>query len=149
MPKPPQNKLYSTPEASELTKIPESTIRNWMSCHPGLFIEGTHYLIEESGRKMWTEVGIEFLKTRTQSSETESNETFLDALLDDAASFYAEKFYQELPVRVLRRIQQMRTNPTEAEQQLIQDSTQRALSIGTFELLPTYIKGLPNAENQA
>jgi hypothetical protein len=143
-----QPKRYTTVEASKLTNIPENTIRSWMSREPGQFEMGRHYIVEESGRKMWTEVGIEFLKTRTDDHvEAENLDAMLDPLLDAAATRYAYRFWEELPARVLYKIQQMRTNPTEDEKLRMEESVKKTLSVGTFELLPSYIRGLPDAEN--
>lgn len=141
-----QPKKYTTTEAAKITGIPENTIRSWMSRKPGLFTENLHYTIEESGQKMWTDAGVEFLKTRA-STNTEPTQNILEPLLNEAADYYAQRFWEELPARILTRIQQMRTNPTPEEQELMQQSVRTALSIGTFELLPQYIKGLPDGEN--
>lgn len=143
MPAKQPDKKYTTPEAAEVTGIPEGTIRSWMSRHPGKFIENLHFVIEPDGRKLWTSTGVEFLKTRPISATEDASpeaDTLIETLLDDAANYYAQRFWQELPTRVVRRIQQMRTNPTEAEKTLIEQSTQNALSIGTFSLLPNYMR---------
>lgn len=142
-----QPKLYSTVEASKLTGIPENTIRSWMSRNPGQFVESQHYVIEESGRKMWTEAGVEYLRTRIADTTLEPNDAMLEPLLDAAATAYAYRFWEELPARVLQRIQQMRNNPTTEEKTLMEESVKKTLSVGTFELLPSYIRGLPDAEN--
>jgi hypothetical protein len=143
---------YTTQQAAEITGIPIGTIRSWMSRCPGLFKQGMHFVIEDSGRKMWTPTGIEFLKTRpaTRSTEQQTNDSeadfsaFLEPILEGASKRLAYQFWQELPVRTLQRIQQMRTAPTEEERELMQQSVDDALRIGTFELSPTYIRGLPN-----
>lgn len=149
MPAKQPDKKYTTTEAAEVTGIPEGTIRSWMSRHPGKFVENLHFVIEADGRKLWTSNGVEFLKTRpinvTEDAPGEAD-TLIEALLDEAAGYYANRFFQELPTRVIRRIQQMRTNPTEAEKTLIEQSTQKALSIGTFSLLPNYMR-LPDGES--
>lgn len=147
MPAKQPDKKYTTTEAAEVTSIPEGTIRSWMSRHPGKFIENLHFVIEADGRKMWTSNGVEFLKTRpiNANEDVPEPDTLIETLLDEAAGYYANRFFQELPSRVIRRIQQMRTNPTEQEKALIEQSTQTALSIGTFSLLPNYMR-LPDGE---
>lgn len=141
-------KKYATTEASQITGIPEGTIRSWMSRCPGKFVENLHFFIEEDGRKLWTDTGLEFLKTRPigATEDPKQPDSTIDSLLDEAANYYAQRFFEELPTRVIRRIQQMRTNPTAEEKVLIESSVKSALSIGTFELLPTYVS-LPDAEN--
>ncbi len=140
-------KKHTTTEAAQITGINENTIRSWMSRCPGKFVENLHFVIEESGRKLWTDTGVEFLKTRPISETEDANaDTAIEALLDEAANYYAQRFFQELPSRVIRRIQQMRTNPTAEEKVLIEASVQNALSIGTFELLPSYVR-LPDGES--
>lgn len=148
---------YTTRQAAEKTGIPIGTIRSWMSRCPGLFKQDIHFVIEESGRKMWTSTGIEFLKTRpatAKSTEQPTNDDdsnskadfsdFLEPILEAASKQLAYQFWQELPVRTLQRIQQMRIAPTEEEREIMQQSVDGALRIGTFELAPTYIRGLPN-----
>lgn len=148
---------YTTQQAAEITDIPIGTIRSWMSRCPGLFKQNIHFVIEESGRKMWTPTGIEFLKTRPttlKSTEEPTNDDdsgteadfsgFLEPILEAASNQLAYQFWRELPVRTLQRIQQMRTAPTVEERELMQQSVDDSLRIGTFELAPTYIRGLPN-----
>lgn len=146
-------KTYTTKEASELTGIPLNTIRSWMSRHAGMFLEGEHYIIEASGRKLWTAKGIEFLKTKppsnsnTENTETSNYSDVIEPILELASKHLAYEFWKQLPVRTLQRIQQMRVNPTDEERELMQQSAREALSIGTFEILPSYIRGLPDAED--
>lgn len=147
---------YTTQQAAEITGIPIGTIRSWMSRCPGLFKQDIHFVIEDSGRKMWTQAGIEFLKTRpTKPIEQLSSDdiepdtepdfsAFLEPILEATSKQLAYQFWKELPIRTLQRIQQMRIAPTEEERELMQQSVDGALRIGTFELAPTYIRGLPN-----
>lgn len=145
---------YTTPEAAKLIGVSQNTIRSWMSRYPGYFIQDVHFQIEETGRKLWLEEGIEFLKTCpptatddvTQETEPDSSDA-LEPLLEAASNQLAYQFWKELPMRTLQRIQQMRMNPTPEEKELMQQSAREALAIGTFELAPTYIRGLPDEQS--
>lgn len=138
--------LYTTPQASEVTGIPENTIRSWMRRHAGIFHVGTHIIIEDSGRKLWTDAGIELLRSRTNAPESAPDEdseisadNFLEQLLEHDSNQLALEYYRQLPSRVIHRIKQMRDNPTPEEKQLITLSFSQAVSAGTHQLLlPTY-----------
>lgn len=144
---------YTTPEAAKLIGVSQNTIRSWMSRYPGYFIQDVHFQIEDTGRKLWLEEGIEFLKTcpptvTTDAVDEESDaaDTMLEPLLEEASKQLAVRFWQELPMRTLQRIQRMREQPTPEEMEVMQQSVDDAIKIGTFQLLPNYIKGLPDGE---
>lgn len=144
---------YTTPEAAKILSISQNTIRSWMSRYPGYFIQNTHFIIEESGRKLWTELGIEFLKTCPPAAtadaiaeEPDAGDEMLEPLLEEASKQLAVRFWQKLPMRTLQRIQRMREQPTPEEIEVMQQSVDNAIKIGTFQLLPNYIKGLPDGE---
>lgn len=137
--------LYTTPEAAKLTGIPENTIRSWMRRHPDVFHTDLHVIIEQSGRKLWTDAGIELLQSRNASipalevdAETDAD-NLLELILDHDASQLAREYWRQLPARVLHRIKQMKTNPTPEDRELVQASFRAAITAGTHNLLlPTY-----------
>jgi hypothetical protein len=142
-------KLYTTPEAAKVTGIPESTIRSWMRRHPEVFQLDIHVIAEESGRKLWTEAGIELLRSRIApdfapdnsaelDAENSANE-LLEALLEHDARVLAVEYWRQLPGRVLHRIKLMQQNPTPEDRQIVQTAKQAALNTGTSHLLlPIY-----------
>ncbi|MFK0730027.1 MAG: helix-turn-helix domain-containing protein [Gloeotrichia echinulata HAB0833] len=147
--------LYTTPEAAKLTGIPESTIRSWMRRHAKIFHTGIHVVVEKSGRKMWTDAGIELLQSRNASipaladdAETDAD-NLLEIILDHDASQIAKEYWRQLPARVLFRIKQMRNNPTPEERELVQSSFRAAITAGTYNLLlPTYQPILQEGESE-
>jgi hypothetical protein len=138
--------LYTTPEASKETGIPEGTIRSWLSRYPGLFQIDIHVVIEETGRKMWTAAGLDMLRSRKTAGENATPdaanfdaEDLLEALLDQDSEQLARAYYQMLPIRTLQRIREMRLNPTPEDKQIVANSVRSALNAGTSHLLlPTY-----------
>lgn len=148
--------LYTTPEASKETGIPEGTIRSWLSRHSGLFQVNVHIVIEESGRKMWTALGLELLRSRTSASEDATPhiakydaDDLLEALLDEDSRTLARAYWQNLPIRTLQRIREMRLNPTPEDRKIVADSVRSAINAGTSHLLlPTYQPLLLNGESE-
>lgn len=137
--------LYTTPEAARLTEIPESTIRSWLTRHPGVFQLDHHIVIDDHGVKLWTESGIELLRSRRAGNNATDDvaksdaDNFLERLLDHDATQLAQEYWRQLPGRVLHRIKQMRDNPTPEERELVKLSFQTAIASGTSHLLlPTY-----------
>lgn len=138
--------LYTTPEASKETGIPEGTIRSWLSRHSGLFQVNVHIVIEESGRKMWTPAGLELLRSRTNAPENATPhiakydaDDLLEALLEKDSHILARAYWQNLPIRTLQRIKEMRLNPTPEDREVITHSVRSAINAGTSHLLlPTY-----------
>jgi hypothetical protein len=137
--------LYTTPEAAKVTGIPEGTIRSWLSRHPGVFQLDVHLVADEHGQKLWTEAGIELLRSRRASKnaadEVAENDAgdLLESLLDHGAATLAREYWRLLPGRVLHRIKQMRDNPTSEDRVIIQTSVRAAINAGTEHLLlPTY-----------
>lgn len=137
--------LYTTPEASRETGIPEGTIRSWLSRHPGVFQLDVHLVADEHGQKLWTEAGLELLRSRRalknaadDVAESDAGD-LLESLLDHGATTLAREYWRLLPGRVLHRIKQMRDNPTTEERVIIQASVRAAINAGTSHLLlPTY-----------
>lgn len=137
--------LYTTPEAARETGIPEGTIRSWLSRQPGAFQIDHHIVVDESGVKLWTDAGIELLKSRRASKNAADEvansdaDNFLETLLENDAHQLAKEYWRQLPGRVLLRIKQMRDNPTPEERELVQLSLKTAINSGTSHLLlPTY-----------
>lgn len=136
--------LYTTPEASKLTGIPESTIRSWLRRHPEVFQLDTHLVADEHNRKLWTEAGIELLRSRALENATTDDaesdaDVLLERLLDNDASVLAREYWRQLPGRTLQRIKQMRDNPTPEEREIVKTSIRAAISAGTSHLLlPSY-----------
>ncbi len=160
--------LYTTPEAAKLLGIPEGTIRSWLSRDVGIFEIDKHLIIQENGRKVWTEEGIKLLGSRSATTPATENATpiaansdsksdafvsphdFLEEVLDDSATQLALRFYQELPNRTLQRIQQMMQNPSKEERELVKTSVQTALAMGRLQLLQPLqqLRGLPYATDE-
>ncbi len=136
--------LYTTPEAAKLTGIPESTIRSWLRRHPEVFQFNIHLVADEHNRKLWTEPGIDLLRSRASENATDDDaeidaDVFLETLLDNDASVLAREYWRQLPGRTLQRIRQMRDNPTAEDRQIVQTSVRAAINAGTSHLLlPTY-----------
>lgn len=142
--------LYTTPEASELTGIKESTIRSWLRRHPEVFQFDVHLIQDKHGQKLWTEAGIELLQSRraapknaptddANSDADDDTATLLESLLDHDAQVLAQEYWRQLPGRVLHRIKQMRKNPTPEEREIVTTSVRAAINAGTSGLLlPTY-----------
>ncbi|MHC5614090.1 MAG: hypothetical protein ACYTXA_24625 [Nostoc sp.] len=141
--------LYTTPEAAKATGIPESTIRSWMRRHPEVFQVDIHVAIDEHGQKLWTDAGIEMLRSHRASKNATDDDAEIDAesdapdllesLLEEDAQRLATRYWQLLPGRTVQRIKQMRDNPTPKQLQIVQTSVRAALSAGTEHLLlPTY-----------
>jgi hypothetical protein len=101
--------LYSTPEASKLTGIPEGTIRSWLTRYPEIFQLNIHLVADDNGRKLWTEKGIDVLRSRATKNATQNvadsdASDILDALLEHDADVLADEYYRQLPGRLLGKI---------------------------------------------
>ncbi|OUL36372.1 hypothetical protein BV372_08115 [Nostoc sp. T09] len=144
--------LYTTPEAARETGIPEGTIRSWLTRKRGEFLIDTHIVIEEgTGRKLWTEVGLELLRSRAgnpsdEEITSEEPEDFdnlvLDPIVEATTERLAIRYFQLLPARTIARIQQMLTNPTPEERELVETSIQNAIAAGTHHLLNSQTRRL-------
>ncbi|MEH2456389.1 hypothetical protein [Nostoc sp.] len=141
--------LYTTPEAAKITGIPQSTIRSWMSRHAEVFQVDIHVAIDEHGQKLWTDAGIELLHSRRATkNETESDAEIdaesdapdlLESLLEEDSQRLANEYWRQLPGRTVKRIKQMRDNPTPEQRQTVELSVRTAINAGTEHLLlPTY-----------
>ncbi|MEH2320833.1 hypothetical protein [Nostoc sp.] len=142
--------LYTTPEASKLTGIPESTIRSWLRRHPEVFqFDNIHVVSDEHGVKLWTQAGIELLHSRraTKNATDDDAETdaesdapdLLESLLEEDSQRLANEYWRQLPGRTVKRIKQMRDNPTPEQRQTVELSVRTAINAGTEHLLlPTY-----------
>lgn len=135
---------YTTSQASQETKIPEGTIRSWMSRRPGVFEIGTDIIIEKSGRKMWTAAGLKTLlnqkETPGEETDTSSMDEILEPLLDIASKQLAHKYFEQLPIRTLRRIQMMMLHPSEEERILVQRAVDAAIAQGIIILTPDFVR---------
>lgn len=148
-----EQQLYTTPEAAKLTGIPEGTIRAWLSRHAGLFELGKHLVKEESGRKLWTQEGIELLRSRAAASKdatenathTAANSAtddqfvsptdFLETILDHGSEELATEYFRQLPGRTLERIKRMLHSPTAEERLVVKSSVTEAIALGRVQLL--------------
>ena len=148
-----EQQLYTTPQAAQMTGIPEGTIRSWLSRHAGVFEVGQHIIIEESGRKLWTDEGLEILKSRktTLGTATEnatasaansdadgdfvSPTNFLETILDHGSEELAMEYFNQLPGRTLERIRRMLHSPTAEERLVVKNSVQEAITLGRVQLL--------------
>ncbi|WP_414544299.1 hypothetical protein [Nostoc sp. CCY0012] len=145
-----ESQLYTTPEASKETNIPESTIRSWLTRYPDIFQMNIHLVMDEHSQKLWTQAGIEMLRSRrgasknatddVANSDSETDATnVLESLLEESATQLAREYWRLLPGRVLHRIKQMRENPTPEERQIVTVSVRAAVEAGTEHLLlPSY-----------
>lgn len=151
--------LYTTVEAANLLGIPEGTIRAWLSRYKEIFVQGKH-IVEQEGKKLWTEEGLQLLKNRAAENATKnvaSGDTsasnsvtrnvanndalpphiaVLESYLDATASSLAATFWQQLPARTLQHIQRMANSPLPQEKEALQQSLQQAM-----QLLPTAQEG--------
>jgi hypothetical protein len=116
-----------------------------LSRHPEVFQVDVHVVIEESGRKLWTDAGIELLRSRRATENAAENDAdfsandLLESLLENDSTALAREYWRQLPGRVLHRIRQMRDNPTPQDREIVQTSLRAALNAGTTHLLlPTY-----------
>lgn len=140
--------LYATPDAAKLTGIPEGTIRSWLSRHPGAFEVGHHLIIEETGRKMWTDAGIELLRSRNNANATENatpdaaktvehnGVQFLLDWVEGDAQQLALHYWKLLPIRTLDNIRRMGVAPTSQEREIVENAVTTAAQVGIMELLP-------------
>lgn len=160
--------LYTTPEAAKLMGIPEGTIRSWLSRDVGVFEVGRHVIIQDNGRKVWTEEGIKLLGSRGATDKAAENATadaassdpksdafispqdFLEELLEDSSTELALRFFDQLPDRTLQRIQRMMQNPTQEEKQIVNNSFQTAIATGRLQLLQPLqqLRTLPYATDE-
>lgn len=143
------SQLYTTPEVARLTEIPEGTIRSWLSRHPGVFQIDVHIVVDQHGQKLWTDAGVELLRSRRTASKNataddanfnadENAEDLLESLLEESATQLAYQFWQLLPGRVLGRIKQMRDNPSAKDKQVVSLSVRAAVNGAERLLLPNY-----------
>lgn len=156
--------LYTTPEAAKLLGIPEGTIRSWLSRDVGVFEIDKHLIIEPNKRKVWTEEGINLLRSRVVADQPTENaipsaaktdafispQDFLEEVLEDSATELALRFYQELPGRTLQRIRGMMQNPSDREKEIVHNSVQTAIAMGRLQLLQPLqqLRGLPYATDE-
>jgi DNA-binding transcriptional MerR regulator len=160
--------LYTTPEAAKLLGIPEGTIRSWLSRDVGVFEVNRHIIIQENGRKLWTEEGINLLRSRGATDKAAENATvdaassdpksdafvsphdFLEEVLESSSTELALHFFDQLPGRTLQRIHRMMQNPTTEEKEVVRNSVQAALATGRLQLLEPLqqLRGLPYGTDQ-
>ncbi|PAX52060.1 hypothetical protein [Brunnivagina elsteri] len=133
----------TTPQVAETIGVAESTVRSWLSRHT-CFVEGHHYVKEESGRTLWLEAGVEFLKTRSKEFTdqvlendipTGTGEEIIEPLLDATATKLAHSFFQKLPQRTVSRIRQMLANPSDEDREILQQSVQQSIEAGATHLI--------------
>ena len=153
--------LYTTPQAAEKTEIPEGTIRSWLSRYPGLFVENIHIVIELSGRKLWTEKGLELLRNRKGEGDATENaaptDSFTDAteneilepMLDTASRKLAVRFFQLLPSRVANEIRAMVSNPESEGGRLAQEAMQTAMATPAAGIASGVLLQLPESRRLA
>lgn len=165
--------VYTTPEAARETGIPEGTIRCWLSRHGECFEVGKH-IVEQHGKRLWTQEGLQLLKTRaTENAVLSAANTdagavdfaldstasinadgkalhvaMLDSFIEQTAKELAATFWQQLPARTLQHIQRMMNAPLPQEREVVQQSMQQVM-----QLLPRPQSGkhiaLPEAEEIA
>jgi hypothetical protein len=151
--------LYTTPQAAEITGIKEPTIRSWLRRHPEIFQMDIHLVADEHGQKLWTQAGIDLLQSRRASKNATADDAnsdadddapdFLESLIETDAQRLALEYWRQLPNRVLRRIKQMREQPTPEERVIVATSVRAALNAGTEHLLlPTYQPMLLGGEDE-
>lgn len=136
------NQLYTTPQASELTGVNVKTLRTWLVRYPEVFRLDVHLIIDENGRKLWTEEGIERIRQHQagesfsespEDSEPDAGEYYdqlIEPLLEIAAEQLAHKFLKKLPQRVLLRVRQIVTNPTEEDKEALAQARANTLQSG-------------------
>jgi hypothetical protein len=131
----------TTPQVAQLIGVAEGTVRSWLS-RKTCFIEGQHYIKEPSGRTLWLEEGLEFLKNQSSSFVEETTVTptvadeILEPLWDTTTASLAEIFLEQLPGRTVARLRKMLATPTEHEREILQKATNLAVEAGVQYLLP-------------
>ena len=68
-----ENKLYTSSEAATILGISANTVRSWLSRYPQAFEVGVH-LVEQSGKRVWTETGLSLLRQRVEENATPFND---------------------------------------------------------------------------
>lgn len=136
--------VLTTPQVAELIGVKEGTVRSWLSRYT-CFVEGHHYIKEESGRTLWLAAGVEFLKTRATEFATDNatetvapdliRDEVLDSLLDTTAQQLAYLYFEKLPERTVQRIRQILQQPTQEDRAVLQKSMQRAIEAGATHLI--------------
>jgi transposase len=131
----------TTPEVAQEIGVAESTVRSWLSRYT-CFVEGHHYIKEESGRTLWLEAGVEFLKTKsgefstvTEIETINPGEEIVEALLSATAQKLAYLYFEKLPQRTVERIQQMLSNPSSEDQEVLQRAMEQSITAGATHLI--------------
>jgi predicted transcriptional regulator len=131
----------TTPEVAQEIGVAESTVRSWLSRYT-CFVEGHHYIKEESGRTLWLEAGVEFRKTKsgefstvTEIETINPGEEIVEALLSATAQKLAYLYFEKLPQRTVERIQQMLSNPSSEDQEVLQRAMEQSITAGATHLI--------------
>ena len=134
--------VYTTPQAAEVTGVNVKTLRSWLTRYPEVFRLDVHVVIDENGRKLWTEEGIERIRQHqsgesfsesSEDAELDAGEYYdqlLEPLLEVATQQLAYKFLEKLPQRVLLRVRQIVTNPTEEDKEALAIARAKTLHQG-------------------
>ena len=161
--------LYTTPEAAKATGIPEGTIRAWLSRHAQIF-QPEHLVIDDSGKKLWTDQGIELLQSRRATENAASftansdagaiegaynaansdagGKPFHDAIVDGFADRVARELAatvcQRLPGQTLHHIHRILNSPLPQEKEKLHQSMQQAMHLlprpGKRDALPSALE---------
>lgn len=132
--------VLTTPQVAAEIGVAESTVRSWLSRHT-CFVEGYHYIKEDSGRTLWLEEGVNFLKSRSgEFSEPEPDtvtfsDDVIDPLIEATAQALAYRYLEKLPSRTVQRIKQILSNPTEQDKEVLQRAVQQSINDGAFVLI--------------
>lgn len=139
------NTVFTTPEVSQLTGIKEGTIRSWLSRYPEVFILGTHIIKDENGKNLWTEAGLQLLKSRNNpeqatvdSDKQSAIDQFVDELLERDSEFIVQQYLLRLPSRVHQKLQQVRCNPTDKHKEAVTVAVNAIVTSTPTYLLPEY-----------
>ncbi|AKG21261.1 helix-turn-helix domain-containing protein [Calothrix sp. 336/3] len=133
--------VLTTPQVAEAIGVAEGTVRSWLSRYT-CFVEGHHYIKEESGRTLWLEAGVEFLKTRATDFATENatetvapGEEIIEPLLEATSEALAYLFLEKLPERTVQKIKQMLHNPTDKDKEVLEVAKQKSIQSGASYLI--------------
>lgn len=131
------NELLKTSEVADRLGVKPATIRSWFHRYPGLFQEGIHYTQDQRGDKLWTPAAMELFQTRATQTETQiaplsvssdvadCNHPIDEQLQPIAESIAYQVIEQRLPVLVNQVIDRLLANPSDLDNQRLNEVLDR------------------------
>lgn len=116
--------IYSTNQVAERLSVSSATIHTWKKRNPERLTEGSHWLKDEKGSLLWTELGIQALSALKEGNESEPlsevNEPDIQEssslerrylpLLDMLADAIVPKLQRQLNQKVMGRVKNISTD---------------------------------------